>query len=237
MASGPAAISLRSTLRAFPSPLPPRRPKVVSNSSSIGRRLEQRAGRTTIEGHDSRSHCWDSLLPADNWKSASQTADKWKSVGQTANKWKSVAGNWKSAVPTTDGKPHTAGIMTRLSRWSSEDEGGERESDGRFGKPHCVRNSQYISQSVEESGKATLLRVLRGGKEAPLYTLDISCTITFKGISDDAHDAFRSEAIRFFFDEIRLRCSAGLDVELFGNASMTWSLRVQFTPVTPLRHG
>ena len=175
---------------------------MVSNSSSIGRRLEQRAGRTAIEGHDYRSHCWDSLLPADNWKSVGQTAGNWKSAGQSADKWKSVgqtADKWKSAVPTTDGKPHTAGIMTRLSRWSSEDEGGERESDGGFDKPHCVRNSQYISQSVEESGKVTLLRGLRGGKEASLYTLDISCTITFKGISDDAHDAFRSEAIRFFF--------------------------------------
>jgi len=38
-----------------------------------------------------------------------------------------------------------------------------------------------------------------------------------------------------FFDAIRPRCSAGLDIELFGNVSVTWS--VQFTPLTLLRHG
>jgi hypothetical protein len=56
-----------------------------------------------------------------------------------------------------------------------------------------------MSQGVEEVGKTALLR--GGGKGAQLYTQDIACTVAFQGISDDAHHACRSEAIRFF-DEI-----------------------------------
>ena len=36
-----------------------------------------------------------------------------------------------------------------------------------------------------------------------------------------------------FFDEIRLRCSAGLDIELFGNVSVTWSVQFTVDPSAP----
>jgi hypothetical protein len=74
-----------------------------------------------------------------------------------------IVGNWKSGKPLTTGSrtsltatitANTVIILTRamLCRWSSESEGGERESDDGFDELH----------GVEESGKRALLE--RGGR-------------------------------------------------------------------------
>jgi hypothetical protein len=109
-----------------------------------------------------------------------------------------------------------------LSRWSSESEGGESEGGDGFDKLH----------GVEESGKTVLLsRRCEGG--SALYFIHLLYSHIQKNIRRCTMQA--GAKVSVFFDEIRLRFSAGLDVELFGNVSMTW--RVQFTPSTLLRYG
>ena len=56
-----------------------------------------------------------------------------------------------------------------------------------------------------------------------LYTLE-SRHLPFKGRSNDAYWG-NLKAIRYFQQDIRLRCLADLNIKLFGTLSMTWNIQ------------